>query len=136
MSAQLGGHIEVLEFDDLRVRVEQVTDAETEARMDLARDVFDLDESVVEDDFRWGARVSVGLDRLVEDFSLDCSPTTTAASTARCTSGSAPGMILGASLLTARGIPAVGRVRAAHVAGDAHHGPARRAAARSPSCRR
>jgi L-arabinose isomerase len=60
-----GSHVEVLEFDDLRVRVEQVTDDEVADRMDLARQIFTLDDSVVEDDFRWGARVSVGLDRLV-----------------------------------------------------------------------
>ena len=42
------------------------------------------------------------------------SPTTTAASTASSTNAWAPGMILGASLLTARGIPDDGRVRAAH----------------------
>ena len=71
VSAQLGGHVEILEIDDLRVRVEKVTDAETSVRMDLARDVFQLDGSVAEEDFRWGARVSVGLDRLVEDFALD-----------------------------------------------------------------
>ncbi len=83
VSAQLGGHVEILEIDDLRVRAEKVTDAETNARMDLARGVFRLDGSVVEEDFRWGARVSVALDRLVEDFALD-------------------------SLAYARGIPAAG----------------------------
>lgn len=108
VSSQLGGHVEVLEIDDLRVRVEQVTEAETAARMELAAGVFTLDESVVEEDFRWGARVSVALDRLVEDFSL-----TTLAYYHRGLDGEAhervgAGLILGASLLTARGIPAVG----------------------------
>ena len=108
VSAQLSGHVEILEIDDLRVRVEQVTEAETDARMDLARDVFTLDDSVDEDDFRWGARVSVGLDRLVEDFALD-----SLAYYHRGLDGEAhervgAGLILGASLLTARGIPVVG----------------------------
>jgi L-arabinose isomerase len=103
-----GSHVEVLEIDDLRVRVEQVTDAETSARMDLAREVFSLDDSVDADDFAWGARVSVGLDRLVEDFELD-----TLAYYHRGLDGEqherlGAGMILGASLLTARGIPASG----------------------------
>ncbi|MDZ4045489.1 MAG: arabinose isomerase, partial [Rhodoglobus sp.] len=103
-----GSHVEVLEFDDLRQRVEQVTDAETAARMDLARQVFTLDESVVDEDFAWGARVSVGLDRLVADFELD-----TLAYYHRGLDGEqherlGAGMILGASLLTARGIPAAG----------------------------
>jgi L-arabinose isomerase len=103
-----GSHVEVLEIDDLRVRVEQVSDAETAARMDLAREIFSLDDSVVEEDFAWGARVSVGLDRLVEDLELD-----TLAYYHRGLDGEqherlGAGMILGASLLTARGIPASG----------------------------
>ena len=56
----LGGHIEVLEFDDLRVRVEQVTDAEVDARIALTREMFDLDPTVADEDFRWAAQVSVG----------------------------------------------------------------------------
>ncbi|WP_405063415.1 L-fucose/L-arabinose isomerase family protein [Kribbella sp. NBC_01505] len=108
VSAQLGGHVEILEIDDLRVRVEKVTPAETLERMELAREIFTLDDSVVEDDFRWGATVSVALDRLVEDFDL-----TTLAYYHRGLDGEthervAAGMILGASLLTARGVPAAG----------------------------
>jgi L-arabinose isomerase len=108
VSSQLGGHVEILEIDDLRVRVEKVTDAETDARMALAREVFTLDESVKPDDFRWACQVSVGMDRLVDDFGLD-----TLAYYHRGLDGDlhervAAGMILGASLLTARGVPAAG----------------------------
>src|ERR1017187_5629992 len=71
VSAQLGGHVEILEIDDLRVRVEQVTEKETNQRLALAGSVFTVDGSVAQDDFRWGATVSVALDRLVEDFDLN-----------------------------------------------------------------
>jgi L-arabinose isomerase len=37
LSAAFGSHVEVLEFDDLRQRLERVTDAEAAARMALAR---------------------------------------------------------------------------------------------------
>jgi L-arabinose isomerase len=108
VSAQLGGHVEILEIDDLRVRVEKVTDAETDDRLALAREIFTLDDSVKPDDLRWASQVSVGMDRLVEDFQLD-----TLAYYHRGLDGEthervAAGMILGASLLTARGIPAAG----------------------------
>ena len=108
VSTQFGSHVEVLEFDDLRVRVAEVTDAQTLERMDLARQLFTIDASVDENDFAWGARVSVGLDRLVEDFDLD-----SAAYYHRGLEGEqheriGAGMILGSSLLTARGIPFVG----------------------------
>ncbi len=103
-----GSHVEVLEFDDLRVRVEQVTEAETAARMDLARQIFTLDDTVVEGDFAWGARVSVGLDRLVDDFELDSLAYYHRGLEGEQHERLGAGMILGASLLTARGIPATG----------------------------
>ena len=106
--AQLGGHIEVLEIDDVRVRVEKVTDAETSARVGLARELFGLDPSVKEDDLRWGATVSVALDRLVEDFALDSLAYYHRGLDGEMHERVAAGFILGASLLTARGIPVVG----------------------------
>lgn len=71
LATTFGSHVEVLEFDDLRHRVERVSETETRERMALARQVFTLDDSVVDEDFAWGATVSVALDRLVEDFGLD-----------------------------------------------------------------
>ena len=108
VAAQFGSHVEVLEFDDLRVRVSEVTDSQAAERMSLARDVFTIDASVDDEDFEWGARVSVGLDRLVADFELD-----TLAYYHRGLGGEqherlGAGMILGASLLTARGVPMAG----------------------------
>jgi L-arabinose isomerase len=103
-----GSHVEVLEFDDLRVRVEKVSDSAVAERMALARELFTIDDSVDDDDFAWGARVSVGLDRLVDDFELD-----TLAYYHRGLDGEqherlGAGMILGASLLTGRGVPVTG----------------------------
>ena len=103
-----GSHVEVLEFDDLRVRVEQVTDAETNERVSLAREIFTLDDTVNDEDFAWGARVSVGLDRLVEDFDLDSLAYYHRGLDGEQHERLGAGMILGASLLTARGIPTTG----------------------------
>jgi len=108
VTANFGGHVEVLEFDDLRVRVDAVSDVETKERMALAGDVFDVDPSVKEEDFAWAARVSVALDRLVEDFSLDSLAYYHRGLAGEIHERLAAGMILGASLLTARGIPAAG----------------------------
>ncbi|MDQ1377556.1 MAG: L-arabinose isomerase [Acidimicrobiaceae bacterium] len=108
VSANFGGHIEVLEFDDLRVRVDAVTDAEMTKRMAQAFQVFDLDPTVKQEDFEWAARVSVGLDRLVEDFSLDSLAYYHRGLAGEVHERLGAGMILGASLLTARGIPAAG----------------------------
>ncbi|WP_328535505.1 L-fucose/L-arabinose isomerase family protein [Streptomyces sp. NBC_00344] len=104
----LGGHVEVLEIDDLRVRVEQAGDRETEAKLAEARGVFEIAGSVAADDLAWAARVAVGLDRLVADFDLD-----SLAYYHRGLGGDiherlGAGLILGGSLLTARGIPVCG----------------------------
>ena len=108
VSTTFGSHVEVLEFDDLRVRVDEVTDAQIADRLHLARQLFQVDESVNDEDFAWGAKVSVGLDRLVDDFDLD-----SVAYYHRGLSGEqherlGAGMILGASILTARGVPMAG----------------------------
>lgn len=108
VTANLGGHMEVLEFDDLRVRVAAATDAEIDDRMALAREVFELADTVQEDDFRWAAQVSVGLDRLVADFNLDSLAYYHRGLEGEQHERLGAGMILGASLLTARGVPACG----------------------------
>jgi L-arabinose isomerase len=108
VSVHLGGHMEVLEFDDLRVRVAAVTEAETLARQDLAREIFTLDGTVDDDDFRWAAQVSVGLDRLVADFDLDSIAYYHRGLEGEQHERLGAGMILGSSLLTAQGIPVVG----------------------------
>jgi L-arabinose isomerase len=108
VSSQLGSHVEVLEFDDLRVRVEEVKEAEVTDRVTLAREIFDFDESVNEDDLAWGAKVSVGLDRLVSDFDLDSLAYYHRGLNGELHERLGAGMILGASLLTAQGVPIAG----------------------------
>lgn len=108
VSTQFGSHVEVLEFDDLRVRVDEVTDAQVAERVALARSRFTIDESVNQQDFDWAAKVSVGLDRLVDDFDLDSGAYYHRGLAGEQHERLGAGMILGASLLTARGIPFVG----------------------------
>jgi L-arabinose isomerase len=108
VSSQLGGHIEVLEFDDLRVRVEQVTDMEAAQRLALVREVFTFADSVDAEDLDWAVRVSVGLDRLVDDFGLDSVAYYHRGMNGEIHERLGAGMIVGSSLLTARGIPMAG----------------------------
>jgi len=108
ITRNLGGHVEVLEFDDLRERVPGPAEAAVAGKLAEARAVFELDASVVEEDLLWGARVAVGLDRLVEEFSLDSLSYYHRGLAGELHERLGAGMILGASLLTARGVPAVG----------------------------
>lgn len=106
--SQLGGHVEVLEMDDLRVRVEAATDHQVAETLDRARSIFDLDSSVVDEDLQWASRCATGLAALVEDFRLD-----SLAYYYRGLGGDlyerlGAGLILGASLLTAEGVPCAG----------------------------
>jgi L-arabinose isomerase len=108
VTAQFGGHVEVLEIDDLRVRVEQVDEPAVDERVALAAREFSLDPSVDADDLRWAARVSLGLDRLVADFALDSLAYYHRGLDGEMHERLGAGFILGASLLTARGIPCAG----------------------------
>jgi L-arabinose isomerase len=106
--AHVGAHVEVLEIDDLRVRVMDVSDQETADRAAVAREAFDIADSARDADLRWAAQVSVGLDRLVDDFGLSGLAYYHRGLDGELHERLAAGMILGASLLTARGVPACG----------------------------
>jgi L-arabinose isomerase len=106
--AQLGLHVEILEMDDLKERVDGVADEAVAAKVEETRNTFALDQSVTEKSLNSAARAAVGLDGLVEDADLDA-----LAYYYRGTSGSVyeqlgANLILGNSLLTAHGVPASG----------------------------
>jgi L-arabinose isomerase len=106
--AQLGGHVEVLEFDDLRVRVAAATAGEIAETTDRVRGIFDFDASVAEEDLEWAVRVAVGLEHLVRDFELDSLAYYHRGLEGEQHERLGAGMILGASLLTAGHVPACG----------------------------
>jgi L-arabinose isomerase len=92
---------------DLDQCVEAAPDAEVTAKLSLAERVF-LYENVNEDDLRWAAKVACGLDRLAERFDLDGLTYYYRGLDGNRYERLAAGLILGNSLLTARGIPASG----------------------------
>jgi L-arabinose isomerase len=106
--AQVGAHIEVLEMCDLERRVPAANAAEVEKKLEETRAVFDLDTSVNAEDLNWAARVAVALDRLVADFALDGLTYYYRGLDGNPYEHLGAGLILGNSLLTARGIPASG----------------------------
>lgn len=106
--AMLGGHVEVLEIDDLRVRVAAVTEQEVAAKLEQVHSIFDLDSSVEVEDLDWAAHVAVGLDHLVEDFALDSLAYYHRGLDGELHERLGAGLIVGASLLTAAGVPACG----------------------------
>jgi L-arabinose isomerase len=115
-SGQLGAHIEVLEMDDLAKRVASVTDKEIKAKQEEARSTFNfadpgsdpIAKEIAPEDLDWSARVAVGLDKMVGDFNLDGLTYYYRGLDGNETERLGAGVILGNSLLTARGIPASG----------------------------
>jgi L-arabinose isomerase len=114
--AQTGAHVEVLEIDDLVGRVESADAATIERKGEEIRRTFDLADAGVDpiageitpEIFEWSARVAVGLDRLVEDFELDGLTYYYRGAGGNIAERVAAGLIVGNSLLTARGVPASG----------------------------
>jgi L-arabinose isomerase len=116
VQAQTGAHIEVLEIDDLVERVESA-DADAIIRKgEEIREVFDLAcagvdpvaAEITPEVFEWSARVAVGLDQLVGDFELDGLTYYYRGVAGNVAERVAAGLIVGNSLLTARGVPASG----------------------------
>jgi L-arabinose isomerase len=114
--AQTGAHVEVLEIDDLVGRVESADAATVGRKGEEIRQTFDLADAGVDpiageitpEIFEWSARVAVGLDRLVEDFELDGLTYYHRGVGGNIAERVAAGLIVGNSLLTARGVPASG----------------------------
>jgi L-arabinose isomerase len=106
--AQLGTHIEVLEMCDLAKRVPAPGDLRVEEKLEETRHTFEMAESIREEDLIWAAQVAVGLDRLVEDFQLDGLTYYYRGLDGNEYERLGAGLILGNSLLTARGVPASG----------------------------
>jgi L-arabinose isomerase len=113
---QLGIHVEVLEIDDLHDRVQAVSEAETAAKIAEIREAFDIAEPgrdrismpVTEEGLRWSARVACGLDRLVTDFDLQGLAYYYRGLHGNPNEELGAGLIVGNSLLTARGVPCSG----------------------------
>ena len=113
---QLGAHVEVLEMDDLAARTEAASAADLAAKIDEIRGLFDFAEPasdpiagpIEDDELEWSARVAVGLDRLVADFELDGLTYYYRGLDGNLYERLGGGLIVGNSLLTARGIPTAG----------------------------
>jgi L-arabinose isomerase len=114
--AQTGAHVEVLEIDDLVERVESADAAAVERKGEEIRETFELADAGVDpiaaeitpEIFEWSARVAVGLDRLVDDFELDALTYYYRGVGGNIAERVSAGLIVGNSLLTARGVPASG----------------------------
>jgi L-arabinose isomerase len=107
-SAYFGGHVEILEVEELAALRSQVSEAEVSRRVADFRSLFDVQADCSEEELRRAARTSVALDRLVETHGLGSLAYYHKGTGNTENEDVISSIILGTSLLTGRGIPVAG----------------------------
>lgn len=107
ITGTFGGHVEVLEFDDLKLRYDQVTEQETARVLATVEEVFTVHPGADRDNIRFQARVSAALDRLVDEYGLDTLAYFYFGENDTLLQRLGAGFAVGATLLSSRGIPTV-----------------------------
>ncbi|MEM7682885.1 MAG: arabinose isomerase [Planctomycetota bacterium] len=108
--ASFGGHIEIVEVDKLAALRSEATNAEIDQRVDHFRDVFDVQDDVPPEELARAARTSVALDRLVDEHQLGSLAYYYMGAGNPANEDAISSIILGTSLLTARGVPVAGEL--------------------------
>lgn len=106
--AHFGGHIELIEVEELVIHRKQVLEEEAQLRIKLFRETFDVQPDCPNDELQNAAITSVALDRLVEQYKLGSMVYYYKGSGNPENENAIASIILGNSLLTARGVPVAG----------------------------
>ncbi|MEO3754532.1 L-fucose/L-arabinose isomerase family protein [Streptomyces sp. B6B3] len=107
LTGTVGGHVEILEFDDLKARFDRVTDADTDRLLATVEQVFEIHPGADRENVRFQARVAAALDRLVDDYGLATLAYFYFGEDDTLLQRLAAGFAVGATLLSSRGIPTV-----------------------------
>ncbi|MFA7343366.1 MAG: hypothetical protein WC003_03580 [Terrimicrobiaceae bacterium] len=106
--AAFGGHMETVEVDELSALRREVSDEQIRRRVEEFRGAFDVQPDCPEAELERAARTSVALDRLVEIHDLGSLAYYYMGTGNAENEDAISSIILGTSLLTARGIPVAG----------------------------
>ena len=106
--AYFGGHIQIVEVDELAALRRQVSDPEIKKRVADFRDKFDVQPDCPHEELGRAARTSVALDRMVEIRNLGSLAYYYQGTGNVENEDAISSIILGTSLLTARGVPVAG----------------------------
>lgn len=106
--AHFGGHIEILEVDELSALRREVSDSATRNKIAEFQEAFDIQPDCLPGEVERAARTAVALDRLVEKHRLGSLAYFYKGVGVPENEDTMSSIILGNSLLTARGIPVAG----------------------------
>ncbi len=106
--ATFGGHIELLEVEELVMLRKEVRDEEVAQRLHQFYEVFDVQSDCSEEELRKAAITSIALDKLVAKYTLGSIAYYYKGTGNKDNEEAIASIILGNSLLTARGIPVAG----------------------------
>lgn len=106
--AHFGRHIELIEVDELAELRQEVSDIEIRERVGLFQETFSVQEDCSQPELERAARTSVALDRLVQKYKLGSMAYYYKGAQNSQNQDTISSIILGNSLLTARGIPVAG----------------------------
>lgn len=108
VSITFGTHVEQLEVDELSALRAAVSDVEIARRVEEFHSIFEVEPDCAAEELARAARTSVALDRLVDRHQLTSMAYYAMGSGVEENEDSMSSMILGTSLLTARGVPVAG----------------------------
>ncbi|MBV9671718.1 MAG: arabinose isomerase [Verrucomicrobia bacterium] len=114
-AACFGGHFEILEVDELASLRREISANEVASRVELFQERFDVQADCSSTELERAARTSIGLDRLVEKYRLGSLAYYYVGSGNPENEDTVSSIILGNSLLTARGICAAGEMEIKNV---------------------
>jgi L-arabinose isomerase len=106
--AYFGGHIEIVEVDELAALRRHVSESEIKMRVADFREKFDVEPDCPQEELDRAARTSVALDRMVEIHKLGSLAYYYQGTGNVENEDAISSIILGTSLLTARGVPVAG----------------------------
>jgi L-arabinose isomerase len=113
--ASFGGHIEIIEVDELAAIRREVDERAIESRVAEFDSVFDVQADCSRDELKRAARTSVALDELVRRHDLGSMAYYYMGTGSAENEDTISSIILGNSLLTARGVPVAGELEIKNV---------------------
>ncbi len=113
--AAFGGHMEIIEVDELAALRRDVKSARIKARVAEFKRIFDVQPDCAPAELERAARTSVALDRLVKDHELGSLAYYYMGTGSEENEDTISSIILGNSLLTGRGIPVAGEYEVKNV---------------------